>query len=809
METNNNTKPQNTINKQLSVIDLREIFKIVIKHWYWFVISVIVCVIIALLYLRATPYVYKVETGILIRQNEKINGSIDEVTMLKAIGFSGVSKEVLDEIEILTSKTMTAAMIDSLGIQNEYYVRRGWQWIELYRETPFILMTTIPDFNKNITGKIIFEIKKSGNKFKIKISSPVKSQTVSVDKINAPFQTFAGNFYLVLTEKHFDSKATYKIVANKTDEIVDELNTKISVMQTNKRSNAIKISLESECKEKAIDQLNTLVTLYDADAVADKNLIALNTKNFIDDRIKLVERDLFNVERDEEQYKRENELTDLPTDAKLYLQLGSDYERSRVTLQSQLGMINFMDEFVQDETNQYSLLPTGIVLDPQKPQQTNINSTNFQSANNDGLIPSGTGISDATLNLMIKNYNDVALERMKLVRSTNENNPAVISKNMELQALRSNILSSIASTKKGIEISLNDVVAKDNLFKSKIKNVPTQARQYREIARQQKIKETLYLFLLEKQEEMALSLASTVPSAKTLDKASPSAAPVAPRRMVILFIALIIGAIIPIIILYIQNLLNNKLTGKDELKKALNIPLLGSIAEHQKTDNVVVRANEISPIAEQFRLIRTNLQFILMGKPTPNVILVTSSVSGEGKSFCAINLAMSLVLTKKKTILLGMDIRNPKLNEYLDLGQKITGLTTFLADETCKIDNITYCPKNAPELHVIPCGTVPPNPAELLMSERTNELFETLKENYDYIVVDSAPVGVVSDTFIINKFIDMTVYVLRTKYTPKATLDNVRELYESKKLNNMALMLNGDTQLDVYNYGKYYKQHKK
>lgn len=812
MDTNNNINAQKpNINKQISVIDLREILNVIIKHWYWFVISIVICTIIAMLYLMATPYVYKIETGILLRQTDKLSGPIDEVAMLQAIGFNGSSKEVLDEIEILTSKTMTAAMIDSLGIQNEYYVQQGWQWRELYHNAPFILMSSLPDFNINIGGQTIFTIKKYKNKFKIKISTVTNNQTVTVDRITDPFQTFAGNFHLVLTGNPYDQNAKYQIIANKTDELIDVLNEKITVVQTNKRSNAIKISIESQCKEKAVDELNTLVALYDADAIIDKNLIALNTKNFIDGRIKLVENDLFGVENNQEQYMRANDLTDLETDAKLYLQLSSDYERSRVALLSQLSMIDYMSDLVNNEENKYALLPAGIVLDPQKSKQTNISGSNqFQSTDgNDLLIPSGAGINDATLNLFIKEYNDIALERMRLLRTTKENNPTIIAQNQKLQALKGNILSSIANTKKGIEISLNDVIIKDNLYKSKIKNIPTQARQYRGIERQQKIKETLYLFLLEKQEEMELSLASTVPSAKTLDKAAPLSSPIAPRRLVILFVALMIGALIPIIILYIQNLLNNKLTSKDELKKTLNIPFLGSIAQTQKAENIVVQANEITPIAEHFRLIRTNLQFILMSKPTPNVILVTSSISGEGKSFCAINLAMSLALTKKKTVLLGMDIRNPKLNEYLQIGQRLTGLSSFLSDESCKLEDITYCPKLTPEMHVIPCGTIPPNPAELLIGERTGKLFEQLRQQYDYIIIDSAPVGIVSDTFLINKYVDITVFVVRTKYTPKDTLANVREIYESKKLNNMALLLNSDTKADAYNYGKYYKQNKK
>lgn len=792
----------------MNTINLREIITTLLKHWHWFAVSVVACVIIAFCYLRTQPDVYEVETGILLRQSDKLNGPIDKMAMLEAIGFSGASKEVLDEIEIMSSKTLTTAMIDTLGIANEYYVRSGWQWKELYQHTPFILLADSNNFNSTITSTFTLTIRKSGEKFKIEIQNIAQKKTVEIATVSEQFEAFGYKFRLAITGKQFDQTAKYRIVANKKNDLVDELNKDITILQTSKRSNAIKMRTESACPDKAIDELNTLIYLYNADAVADKNLIAQNTKNFIDKRIKLIENDLFDVERIEEQYKKSNDLTDLETDAKLYLQLGSDYERSRVTLQSQLGMINFLTDYLKDESNPYGLLPTGIIIDSPQGKTTSVLNDKDKFQTSGGLIPSGTGINDPALSAMIKEYNDLALNRMKLVRSTNENNPTVTELTQHLKILKSNIFSSIASTQKGIEISLNDVIAKDNLFKSKIKNVPTQAREYREIERQQKIKETLYLFLLEKQEEMALSLASTVPSAKTLDKAYASSSPVAPRRMIILFTALLAGLLFPIMVLYTKDLLNNKVGNRSELKKLIDVPILGTIAETKNVEQVVVLPNEVTAIAEQFRLVRSNLQFMMMGKSTPHVILVTSSVSGEGKTFCAINLAMSLALTKQKTILLGMDIRNPKLGEYLNIDTK-TGISLFLSDSTCQLDEVIHHSDNTPNLDIIPCGPIPPNPAELLMGERTDILFEQLKEKYDYIVVDSAPVGLVSDTYILNKNVDLSVYIVRCNYTPKDILANLKEIYDNKKLTNVAVLLNGDSEQDTYGYGKYYRTHKR
>jgi capsular exopolysaccharide synthesis family protein len=408
------------------------------------------------------------------------------------------------------------------------------------------------------------------------------------------------------------------------------------------------------------------------------------------------------------------------------------------------------------------------------------------------------------INSLIADYNNLVLQRMKAVHNSNDQNSSTAQLDKELKELKTNILFSVASAKKGVQISLNDIVAKDNQFKSKVKNLPSQIRESRSIERQQKTKETLYLFLLQKQEELAVSLASETLPVKTIDRANASSIPVSPRRGIIMLLSLIIGGLIPIIYLYLKDLFNNKLENKEELKKKVSAPLLGFISQYSGAEKVVVRENSFSAVAEQFRLVRANLQFLLGAKKQSSVILVTSSISGEGKSFFAINLAMSLVLTKKKTILLDLDIRNPQLSNYLDIHNK-SGISIFLSDESSKVTDIIYKSSTTNGLDIIPCGPIPPNPSELLMSERLELLFEELKKSYDYIIVDSAPVGIVSDTFIINKNVDVSVFVVREKYTPKDILPAVSELYEQKKLNNLSLVLNGIDERNANNYGKYYK----
>ena len=475
-------------------------------------------------------------------------------------------------------------------------------------------------------------------------------------------------------------------------------------------------------------------------------------------------------------YKKKNKLTDISSEAGIFLKSSSEYDQKLAELETQLNLVGYIEIYVKDNKHQYD------------------------------LVPANLGIEDKSLLSLMQDYNKALLDRLKLRRTTNERNPVITQLEQQLKELRLSIITSIGSIKDGLKISKRDMTQKDAQFTSKIRDVPTQERQYVEIKRQQEIKEKLYLYLLQKREENALSLAGTIPSAKTVDSAYTSLTPVAPKETIIYLISFILGLVIPLLYFYTVELLNNRITNSKELKRLVKVPYLGAVGIKKENDVVVVHEGKTTPIVEMFRIIRTNMQFMLAGKEKP-VILVTSSISGEGKSFISINIAMSMALMKKKVILVGLDIRSPMLGEYLHLSKE-RGVTMFISDESYSVNDIIIPSKLHAYLDVIPAGPVPPNPAELIMNQRLDDLFVKLREMYDYIIVDSAPIGLVSDTYLLNRLVDNCIYVARENYTPREACDLINEIYDHKKINNMAVVLNGVNESSSsygygYGHGKY------
>jgi len=520
--------------------------------------------------------------------------------------------------------------------------------------------------------------------------------------------------------------------------------------------------------------LDKLIELYNLDAVIDKNMLASNTKKFVEERLRLIEEELQSVEENVENYKKDNHLTNISSEATLFLQSSSEYNKKLAEIETQLNLVGYIESHIKNVKNQYN------------------------------LIPANLGIQDKSLLDYISNYNAALLERMKLMRTTNDQNPVLTQIDQQIKAIRSTIIASVTSVKDGLNIAKRDLLGKESQFNSKINQVPTQERKYIAIKRQQEIKQNLYLFLLQKREENALTLASAIPNAKTIDAAYSSVAPSSPKMMILFAVILLIALFIPIGIIYVMDMMNNKITNKKELLKLVKAPYLGSIGINKDSDRVVVREGRITPIVEMFRMIRTNLQFMIGGTKSP-VILITSSIGGEGKSFTAINLAMSFALLNKKVILIGLDIRKPMLGDYMHLA-KTKGVSLYLSDPNYKISDITIPSGIHPSLHVIPAGPIPPNPAELIMSNRLEDLITELKKEYDYIIIDSAPVAVVSDTYLINRIVDLSIYVTRQNYTPKDVTEMINDIHDNSKLNNIGLILNGVD--DISGYGYYANKNK-
>jgi len=750
-----------------NTINVRELAFKYIRKWYWFVISFFLCFAVAYLYLNVTIPNYEVKTTILLRQDNSTKG-FSEMAMLESMGIMGSSKEVEDEIQVLTSKNIMKNVIEDLELETEYYEKQGLKFKECYPVTDVKLIVQ-ENFNRNLVDVLELNLIPNDNGYKIKFKTEDYNETYYIKNLNESIKTPIGILGFKATKSKLTKKPTYKIVSYPTKNITEIYSKRINISSATKKSNAIIISTIASNTEKAKAILNKLVELYNLDAILDKNMIASNTKTFVDERLQLIKNELLDVELDVENYKKENSLTNITSEAELFLRSSSEYEKKLAEIETQINLIGYIESHVKDNRNQYS------------------------------LIPANLGIQDGSLIELIKTYNLALLERMKLMRTTNNDNPVITQVEQQLKTLRTSIIASIGSVKDGILISKKDLLGKDAQFNSKIKQVPTQERKFIEIKRQQEIKQNLYLFLLQKREENALTLASTVPSAKTLDSAYSSISPISPKRIYILGIAFLISLIIPIILLYIIDLMNDKISDKKELIRLVKVPYLGSIGINKEADRVVVREGKTTPIVEMFRMIRTNLQFMLANKKSP-VILITSSVGGEGKSFTAINLAMSFALMSKKVILIGLDIRKPMLGDYMHIS-KNKGVSLFLSDSSYKLKDIIIPSGIHPFLNVIPAGPIPPNPAELLMSNRLEEMIAELKLEYDYIIIDSAPVGVVSDTYLLNRVIDNAVYVSRQNYTPKEVTELINEIHDNNKLNNIGLILNGVDEASGYGYG--------
>ena len=748
-------------------INVRDLLFRYLRKWYWFVFAVIIAFTVAWVYLKTVNTKYSVLTTIMLRNDEAGSASNEQQAIMESMGLFSGSKALEDEIQVINSHKIIKQAIDSLNLYTEYFKKSELKYVEEYKTTPFELVLP-PHYTDTLKSRIEMYVKIDDGTQTVKLKSGTFEETYKLTNLQEPFNTPLGQFRF--QTKGNVKNAKYKLYVYPTKVLVALYSSKIQAGSINKQSmNVIKISMIESNIKKAEDFLNTVVELYNLDAIVDKNLVATNTATFLNYQLDKIKSELNSVESDVERYKKTEGITDIPSEAGIYLQSSSEYGKKTAEFETQLRLIQYIEEYITNNKNLYNLIPTNI------------------------------GIQDDGLVDIILEYNKAILERMKLLKTTNKNNPTLLQAEEQIDAMRANILSTINSVKGGLTISRRDVSRKEAEFKSRIKAVPTQERQFLEIKRQQEITQNLYVFLYQKRIENALKLASTASAARTIDKAYPSLTPVSPKTSMIYLMAMILGLLVPFLYIYLKDLINNKIEDTKEFQKTIKAPFLGNICISREQERVVVEEGKVTPIVEMFRLIRTNLQFMTAAKKSP-VILVTSTISGEGKSFISINLAMSFALMKKKVVVVGLDIRNPMLGEYMHI-PKEKGITLYLSDPTYQAKDIIVPSKFHAFLDVIPAGPIPPNPSELLMSTRLEELIELLKKDYEYIIIDSAPIGVVSDTYILSRIIDNSVFVARQDYTPHESCQLINDIYEEKKLKEMGVVLNGTSAASGYGYG--------
>lgn len=775
MENNNNGKKAqyNYPNSEETEIDFRTLFFNYARHWYWFLLGIVVALIFATLYLKTTAYKYSVQTTVGLTEKNTTLGS--QMSMLQNLGISE-NKEVEDEIQVFRSLKLIRQAIEELELQTEYFQKKKLKYVEQYGNIPLELYIP-PTLKQTLKQKIVLTVRKE--KGKIFVNLKVKKmydEDYELASITTPFMTPYGEFRLENKESLETNKTeTYnrQIIVYPIKVLLQIYAGKLNVATVNKQSNVIKLSIVEENVKKATDFLDKLVHLYNMDAISNKNILANNTAEFIAERLKIVGQQLSEAESNVEMYKKSQNLTDISSEASIYLETANEYNKKLAALETQKNMIESVENYVKNPAYKQKLIPSNIVGE------------------------------DPTLAVSIQEYNKLLLEQMKLSQSATSENPILVQMNNELGVLRNNVLASIATVKRGLDIGMRDLKKKDIQFNAKIKNVPTQERQYFSVKRQQEIKQTIYLFLLQRQEDIALQLASTEPAARTIDKAYETLSPVSPKKPMIYLIAIMLGLILPFVVIYLRDLFNNTIEDPKSFRKMLKAPYLGSIGVSREQDRVVVKKGKLTPVIEMFSLIRTNIQFMVGSNQSP-VIMVTSTISGEGKSFFAINLSMSLALTKKKVVLVGLDIRNPMLIEYMKINE-MKGISLYLSENVNDLTDLIIPSGYDDYFDIVPAGPIPPNPAELLLTPKLDKLMDELRKEYDYIIVDTAPVGVVTDTYLLDRIADMSIFVARKDYTPLDAISLVNEIYSNKKLKNISVVLNGTNENTEYGYSYGYR----
>ena len=770
-------------------VNIQEIFFRYLIHWPWFVVSVIICVACAWGYLRLTTPVYNITATVLIKDEKKGGGTSmsSELEKMGLDGFVSSSNNVDNEIEVLRSKSLAREVVNNLGLFVTYMDEDEFPGKELYHASPVLVSLTHQEADK-LPGRmeVNMTLQPTGS-MDVQVKVGEKEYRKHFDKLPAVFPTDEGTVAFFANEDTLSTVSQENVTKerhitafiNRPFSVAKGYAGSLSIAPTSKTTSVVVISLKNTNIRRGRDYINKLLEMYNINANNDKNEVAQKTAEFIDERIGIISKELGSTELDLENFKRSAGITDLSSEAQIALTGNAEYEKKRVENQTQINLVMDLQRYMKG--NEYEVLPSNI------------------------------GLQDAASAGAIDRYNQMLVERKRLLRTSTENNPAIINLDTSIRAMRTNVQATLDATLKGLQITKEDLAREAGRYSRRINDAPTQERQFVSIARQQEIKAGLYLMLLQKREENAITLAATANNAKIIDEALADDNPVSPKRLMIYLVSLVLGMGLPVGIIYLIGLTKFKIEGRADVEKLTLLPVVGDIPlADEKAGSIAVFENKNNLMSETFRNVRTNLQFML--EKGRNVILVTSTISGEGKSFVSANLAISLSLLGKKVVIVGLDIRKPGLNKVFNIPKKEHGITQFLTNPSTNLMDLVQSSDINKNLFILPGGTVPPNPTELLARDGLEKAIETLKENFDYVILDTAPVGMVTDTLLIGRIADLSVYVCRADYTRKAEFTLINELAENNKLPNLCIAINGlDLQKKKYGYyygygkyGKYY-----
>lgn len=766
-------------------IDIQQLLFKYIIHWPWFVGAVLVCLIGTWIYLRMATPVYNISATVLIKDDKK-GGNTGSMVGLEELGLSGLissSQNIDNELEVLRSKTLVKEVINLLNLYVSYTDEDGFPSKNMYKTSP-VLVSLTPQEAEKLTDPMVVEMALYGEGgLEVNVTVGDKEYQKHFEKLPAVFPMDEGTLAFFQSPDSLSLKKDTMEASSNIRHITAKIKSPMKVARaycenlkiepTSKTTSVAVISLKNSSLQRGQDFINQLLEMYNRNTNNDKNEIAQKTAEFIDERINIISKELGSTEANLENFKRNAGITDLTSEAQIALTGNAEYEKKRVENRTQISLIEDLRKYIRG--NEYEVLPGNI------------------------------GLQDPGLVATIERYNEMLVERKRLLRTSTENNPTIINLDTSIRAMKSNVQATLDGSLKGLLITKADLEREASRFSRRISDAPGQERQFVSIARQQEIKAGLYLMLLQKREENAIALAATANNAKIIDEAIADDIPVSPKRRMIYLIALVLGIGIPVGIIYLIGLTKFKLEGRADVEKLTTIPIVGDIPltdeKNEKDGSIAVFENQNNLMSETFRNIRTNLQFMLQNDK--KVILVTSTVSGEGKSFISANLAISLSLLGKKVVIVGLDIRKPGLNKVFRLSTKEKGITLYLANPETDLMSLVQPSDINQNLYILPGGTVPPNPTELLARDGLDKAIEILKKNFDYVILDTAPVGMVTDTLLIGRVADLSVYVCRADYTHKVEYTLINELAEEKKLPNLCTVING-VDLKRRKYGYYY-----
>ncbi|WP_343686347.1 GumC family protein [Chryseobacterium gleum] len=754
-------------------LNLRKVISQYLYKWPWFIASILVFIIGAYIYLRYSVPQYQSTT--VLKFDKKQSNLASALSDLENLGMGlGNADELKSEGAVVTSRPILMEVVKNLNLNVEYFNTGEIKDSQLFNKVP--VAAKILSCNKeNFKFSEYTMIDLKGNQFTLQ----GQKKEIIKGKFNTPLNL---DFGTVIFQRNIEVpfKLKYKIIFWNPIEKVKKLEKKIEVNLSDEKSMLMEINLIGSLPEKSEAILNEVTKQYNLDGQRDKNLQAQNTQEFIDKRLEVITKDLSGVENQKEDFQNRNRIVDLQAQAEMALQNTSENTKLLLQHQAQLDLLNSLSGEASKGNNQ--LMPSNLGLNP-------------------------------SLEQAISQYNSLIISRNKTLKQATNENPAIIEMNKEIASLKDVIRDNIREQKQTVQTGISQLQNQINTNNSMIEKVPGQSKVYRGIERQQNLKEQLFLFLLQKREENAINLSVNVPKAKIVNPAFTEDIPVSPKKDIIFLGALLLGTLLPFAIFYFIFMLDDKIYTRDDIKERSRLGVLVDIPSLNDNENHLIQKNDFSELAEAFRVLVSNLKFVLPVKDSAKVIMVTSSVKGEGKTLVSVNLALTIANKNARALLIGSDIRNPQIQRYDNEPVKRKGLTEFLYDESVKVEELIHTSTTNPSCDVIYAGAIPPNPQELLSNGRYQKLIEQMSSQYTYIIIDSAPLMLVSDTLSIADTADATLYVVRSGVSKNILIDFANDLVRDSKLSNVSFVINDVSKRAGgygynYSYGYGYSQTK-